>query len=233
MIISLHTPKAGGSSFKQILIEQFGDGFKRDYKDLPLHHTRDERIQTARTYSRRMHWYRRYKFRRRGIECVHGHFMPYKYHRFRRDRNVVFVTWLRDPVERLLSHYHFWLRSINENSGPLHKRMVEEQWTLEQFCLSEEMRNVYSKFLWKFPVSNFDFIGITESFDEDLRYFVDTYFNGQVLDEIPRTNVNPTATGKYADGHPKEFIEKVREWNAEDYSIYESALHMRDQRVGR
>ncbi len=30
--------------------------------------------------------------------------------------------------------------------------MVEEEWTLERFCLEPELKNLYSQFLWGFPL---------------------------------------------------------------------------------
>ena len=38
--------------------------------------------------------------------CIHGHFLPLSYRHLARRADVRFVTWLREPIDRLLSHYH-------------------------------------------------------------------------------------------------------------------------------
>ena len=67
---------------------------------------------------------------------------------------------MRDPVERLASHYHYWVRNYAPRSaGELHRRVVEEAWSLERFCLGPELRNVYSTFLWGFSLRRFGLSG--------------------------------------------------------------------------
>ncbi len=98
--------------------------------------------------------------------------MPVKYRLLGWRVPLQFVTWLREPVERLGSHYHYWKRHYNpENAGILHRRVVEEQWSLERFCLGPELQNTYCKFLWGMPLERFAFVGITEFYEEDLAYF--------------------------------------------------------------
>jgi hypothetical protein len=73
-------------------------------------------------------------------------------------------TWLRDPIERLTSHYYYWVRDYNpKTAGKLRRRMVEENWTLEQFCFSKKIRIIHTTFFWGFPISRFDLVGITEN----------------------------------------------------------------------
>ena len=85
---------------------------------------------------------------------------------------------LRDLAARAAgpagSHYHYWQRSYDPAAGTtssLHRRVVEESWSLRRFCLAPELRNVYTEFLWGFPSGRLDFVGITEFYAEDLRYF--------------------------------------------------------------
>lgn len=169
MLVSIHMPKTAGLSFRAALEEHFGSRFRHDYQDYPLAQPAELRRQQARAWSEAA---RRDDFSE--VDCVHGHFLPLKYLGLAETQPCTFVTWLREPVARLMSHYHYWQRSYNPESGltsPLHRRVVEEKWSLEQFCLASELRNVYSEFLWGFPAERLDFIGITEFFEEDLRYF--------------------------------------------------------------
>ena len=46
-----------------------------------------------------------------------------------------FVTWLREPLQRLVSHYYYWQRSYDpaaDDTSSLHRRVVEEAWTLQK-----------------------------------------------------------------------------------------------------
>src|SRR5205085_9196261 len=111
-----------------------------------------------------------------GVECIHGHFLPVKYLLLAIRREITFVTWVRHPVQILLSNYYYWRRTYEPDTSPrLHRQIVEEDWSVERFCLSAEMRNLYGQFLWGFPVENFDFIGVTEFYEEDLAYFAKRY----------------------------------------------------------
>ena len=100
------------------------------------------------------------------------------------------MVWMRDPVERLASHYLYWIETYNPiDAGNLHRRVVEEKWTLERFCLGPEMRNVYSKFFWGFPLARFNFVGITEFYDSEIAYFSENIIGAKL--EAKRVNVNP------------------------------------------
>ena len=70
----------------------------------------------------------------------------------------------------MVSHYNFRVRNNEGGTAKeaLHRKVVEEKWSLEKFCFSPKMHNFYTQFLWSFPLELFDYIGITESFDEDL-----------------------------------------------------------------
>jgi hypothetical protein len=161
MLISLHLPKTAGSSFLASLEQHFGDGLLRDYADAPLNKSKTRRNVTA-LYRCLLNGFRPF----RNVECIHGHYLPLKYMLCRK---TTLITWMRDPVERMVSHYHYCLRHYaGEQTPPLHKRIVEEEWSLERFCLAPELRNIYCQFTWGVPLTRFDFIGITEFYDSDV-----------------------------------------------------------------
>lgn len=221
MIISVHLPKTAGTSFIKTLKLVYGNKLMVDYADTPINTTPFKRKATAFTKNIK----NRFKDFKE-IECIHGHFMPYKYASIR--SNVIYITWLRDPVERLASHYYYWKNNYNENhSFSLHKRVVEENWSLEKFAFSKEIRNIYSKFLWRFPLNKFHFIGITEYYEEDLKYFSTKYFNRKL--EVFKDNRNTERSGLYIkDKLMRREIEKFHE---KDMEIYQRALALRNQRI--
>ena len=220
MIISIHLPKTAGTSFIKTLESLCKGKVMKDYSDRPLNRSSAERKWMANMD--------RFKSRMKSfqhVECIHGHFMPYKYLSVKRQK--VFITWLRDPVERLASHYYFWVNHYDPKQAfRLQRRVVEENWSFEQFALSKELQNVYSKFLWKFPIKNFDFIGITEYYTEDLAYFTRKYFNQepQVFEE----NRNPQNPERYiTDNSLRKDIEK---FHNKDMELYNQIIWQRKEK---
>lgn len=227
MIFSVHMPKCGGISFKHLLKSQYPKSFIEDY-DFPIHDSEEERHRKAK---RDRTWNKissRFLFRYSAVDCIHGHFLPFKYEYFYEAGNHTFVTWLRDPIARLESHYHFWKQyHWKLDKLPLLKRFLDEDWSLEKFAFAEEVRNIYSLFLWNFPIERFDFVGVTEFFDEDLVFFAENFL-GMPTVEIPKKNVNL----KRKEGKIKDpgLIRELREFHAEDYKLYEYALERRSER---
>lgn len=231
VIISVHMPKCGGSSFKELLDRRFGKRVMED-NDYPIHQSFSVRTRKAERARKWGAFADKYLYRYSFTECIHGHFLAYKYDFFYGRDDTIFVTWLRDPIERLGSHYYFWQRTYTpwKRTRPLHKRVIKENWSLEKFAFSEEIRNIYTTFLWNFPVERFDFIGLTEFYEDDLNYFSRKYLG---LDEVavPQKNVNPGRSKKYFED-PK-LIEELKAFHARDYEIYEYARNLRNERISQ
>ena len=161
------------------------------------------------------------------FECIHGHFLPVKYRWVRLRRAVQFITWMRDPVERLASHYHFWKRSYDPRSSrPLHRRVVEDDWPFDRFYRSPELRNVYAQFLWGFPLTNFDFVGITEHYDEDFRFFVEAFLGASLPAHRVETNTARESLLYVTDPRVRAEIEQL---HRKDMALYRRALELRRQ----
>lgn len=227
MLISVHLPKTAGLSFRASLEEHYGERFHFDYADYPLNQAEQDRHSSALSAGQCLEVE---DFRH--VSCIHGHFLPVKYRPLEQAFECRYITWMREPVARLISHYHYWFRSYDPQSpetSALHRRVVEEQWTLEQFCLSEELRNVYSAFLWRFPLEHFEFIGITEFFDEELRYF-STQFLGAPMQPHHLNARDTQASGDSGELSP-ELRREVLAFHAADNALYQQALEMRHARV--
>ncbi|MEP6389131.1 MAG: hypothetical protein ABJ056_04320 [Halioglobus sp.] len=221
ILISLHMPKTAGSSFGLALKNEYGQGFVEDYGDRPLQAHATARIGRAMALA---------GANMIGLSasestvCIHGHFLPVKY-RFVR-RPALFITWLREPVERLGSHYHYWRRSYDPQSAlPLHAKVVEENWSFEQFYRAPELRNLYGKFLWGFPAARFSFIGISEHYEQELERFaltVRTFSSGM---KAERVNENPGQPAVYVqDEQQRREIEQI---HADDVLLYQRACRAR------
>lgn len=97
------------------------------------------------------------------VKIVHGHFLSPKYSR---QSSASFAIWLRDPVERVLSHFYFSRRHAGPNvdGGSL-------EHSLDEFIRSKRFQNVCSRFLFGFDLNRFRFVGIMERYSESLDLF--------------------------------------------------------------
>lgn len=224
MIVSLHLPKTAGTSFGAALQDHFGERLRRDYGDLPLNTPADVRNASALRASLDMD-----DGGLEGVACVHGHFLPVKYLLQAERRGARFVTWMRHPVDRLLSHYAFWRRhSPPSPSHALHWRMHAEDWSLEAFCLAPELRDVYAQFLWAFPLEYFDFVGITEHYEADFGHFSRHYLDGAA---VPlRLNVGAAGADLPAQAGPA-LRQRIEDFHARDMALYRRALEQRALRL--
>ena len=224
LLISLHLPKTGGNSFLQALQSAFGSSLRQDYSDM-------SRIQGYLTGELTAQEIAEPQIEaiEHGTRCIHGHFLPAKYISIEDQFELQFVTWLRNPVDRLVSHYNFFRRSYEPaTAGPLFRRIIEEDWSLEKFCFSDEYRNVYSKYLWHFPYERFDFVGLIECYDEDLDFFSRRFLDTTVKASKLNCAVSGDEAGTRID---IGFRREVAGFHADDVALYERALHEREQRV--
>jgi hypothetical protein len=89
------------------------------------------------------------------------------------------------------------------------------------------MRNFYAQFLWSFPESNFEFIGITEHFETDLQFFFRHYL-GIEIQNVPRVNEAPALVSPKTTN--LNFLDRFMDFHSEDYRIYQIAKNTRAQR---
>tara|TARA_R110001599_G_scaffold145321_1_gene327633 strand:- start:89889 stop:90569 length:681 start_codon:yes stop_codon:yes gene_type:complete len=221
-------PKTAGVSFRASLEEHFGERLRPDYDDYPLAQPAERRREQARLRGEAAQ-----PAEFTDVGCVHGHFLPLKYLPLAQSRPCTFVTWLREPLARLASHYDYWQRSYDPDSGltsSLHRRVVEEEWSLRRFCLAAELRNVYTEFLWGFPPKRLDFVGITEFFAEDLRYFSREILGNNLQPQTLNQRSQAAAPASEASLSHAERAE-IEEFHAADLSLYHGALAQRRGRL--
>lgn len=121
VIIHIHIPKCGGTTIKDILSKNFGSSFG-DTNSI-LNNYRYDRDQVAIIIDQNPH-----------LKCLSGHKLTLDLPFEREDFDLHAITWVRDPVERFISHY-FFHRHHRNNYVPETKKMdllEYTDWALKQ-----------------------------------------------------------------------------------------------------
>lgn len=220
-IIFVHIPKAAGTSLKQAISDRVGaDNIYFDY-NRPL--ARGELQRKAHCL------FSSFAAKPREEALIFGHFLAGKYasfngRYFRRRREISYVTFLREPLQRAISHFFFWKRTAVDGHR-VWERFSRENWSLERFLLSKEHTNFQAKFLWRFPLNEFDFIGLTEHFNDSVKMLGCVF---PLLKDLPikTENTNPQNTmGMHYKIDPCLASEFMRRNNL-DYALYGQAVQL-------
>jgi len=209
MIISVHIPKTAGSSFRDLLIRQFGGQVRLDYDQKPLRHRSDGTPIPAVAVPE-------------DADCavLHGHFVADRVH-LPAGTVPRYAVWLRHPVERVLSHYFFWRREPYLDQ-PLCRRLIEQDLSAEAFAADPAMRDLQRFFLGDLPAASLAFVGITERFGESIERFNAVF--GTELQGTVTANVNPDQSdGGYRRLVGERTYAAIAALNPRDMRLYEAA----------
>jgi hypothetical protein len=160
-IISVHMPKAAGTSFLHQLKTLYGEHqVLLDYNDDPTNplsvisidpYTYD--VNPIRTISPH--------------KIVHGHFHPRKYAYI---KDAFRLTFLRHPIDNVMSIYDFWAAHNKDFwNHPVFKYFKEANLSLPRLAMIPQLRYLYSRsYFGDFDMSTFDFIGDYTQYDSEL-----------------------------------------------------------------
>jgi hypothetical protein len=235
MIISVHIPKTAGTTFAQYLLRAFPDGVLSDYgSETPdvsevfescfknITNFREDGEFQIRLISEGILKCKRL-LAQRGIQVIHGHFDIYKYLGIFPE--ATYVVWLREPLERALSHYHFHRRVLITPHDPTNRLVYEGQLSFEEWMHLPDVINLQFRLVMG-DLSRFQFVGIAEQFKHCLSDFgrIAGLEQNQWDSEIPPENINPE---KRID-EKYEIDEQVRsrfiELNHRDIALYRAAV---------
>lgn len=150
---------------------------------------------------------------------VYGHFFPVKYIGGIMNSTYIVVTILRDPIERIKSHYNMWNNAKSFNHY-VWRMMKEEQWTFEAFALCEEMRNLYTRYLSYVPIGMIAYIGLYENLEQSVRKCFEVLDIPHPDTPIPRANVTIDKADIELDA---DTYNRIKAFHADDYALYEYA----------
>ena len=149
---------------------------------------------------------------------IGGHFYVDKYLHLK-DKGWKFVTWMREPIDRIVSHYdHYrrWYITGNHKKGneEIWKYFKDPSFTIVKF--SKIFSNYQSRFIK--DIELFDFIGIVERFDSDYNKFCDMFDLERM--EYKTLNINPIERTVINDTQ-RQIMERHHK---DDYEIYKWIL---------
>lgn len=206
MIISIHIPKTAGGSFLTLLKKHYGKHVLTDYQEMP-----DEFGYTLKDS------FTKIPSSLSNIKIIHGHFTSEKYEYI---PNGQFIVWLRDPVQRILSHYYYW-KNYPSPLNSTYNFMKNNNLSVLEFAKLDPIRNLQKKFLSKKNLNDFAFVGITENFAKSITHF-NRVFSANLTDDI-RVHENPLSKANDVEA---SILQKIRDLNLEDMALYEQALNL-------
>lgn len=187
-IISVHTPKAAGSSFLQQLQRVFGgENLLLDYDDDPADVRSRRNIDPDSYGLKPITSLRPYR-------AVHGHFHPAKYDFV---GNAFRLTFLRHPVDNVVSIYRFWaLHSESQLDTPAFRYFKQQQLSLQELASLPIIRHLYTRtYFENYDMGRFDFIGSYSNYHRELQRLselLDVEF-----DSTLRVNVTDEITSQF------------------------------------
>jgi hypothetical protein len=149
-VLSLHIPKTGGLTFGRVLAAIYREDFYCSYREIT--NCRGEPLASLPA----------------NIRCVHGHIHAEEL--LERYPAARLVTWVRDPVQRVVSLYHYWRREPDWQH-PLCRTLHERRLSLLDFARMEDARNDMSRYFGRLRPEDFSFIGILEELPASMELF--------------------------------------------------------------
>lgn len=215
MIISIHIRKCAGTTFRQGLTNFFGDRAFFDYGDevgstWPSSMTkREQSLARAKTDKDRTQL---------NFDIIHGHFYRDKYNFI--EQKKTYITFMRDPVSRILSNY-FYLKRNLDRANPDALIVNKLGFSLEEYIQHPDCRNLQSQYLKTNTLDEFEFVGVTEEYNSSINKL-----NATLGLKIPTTmaeNVNDQASMDYAVS--PETLSLIQNCNLDDLRLYELAMN--------
>lgn len=142
------------------------------------------------------------------LKFLSGHVNAGKYIHLFEARNT--LTFLRDPVQRVVSEYYHFVRHNNYKSD------------LPSFYRKPQFINRQSKMLHGVPVEALGFVGLTERYEQGLAILNHAYGTN-----IQSVSMNMGRKDKAAEYElPEEQLSEIRSLNEDDLQLYDHAKRL-------
>jgi len=214
-LISIHIPKTAGRSFLSILHSVYGSEHIAHFEKTFFP---DKSVSEIQQFTSALSG---------GVLVIHGHFQYKEIKELHRRNNSKVIAWLRNPVERVISNYSFFMKRIRESpdDAELDRRKNE---TLLEYAALENSRNRMTKFMDGLELNRYFFIGITENFESDVRELASMLNWGSI--DIPRINDN-SGFKHQLPPVTDEQRKIIAELNREDLELYRTIVERKNNRI--
>lgn len=207
IVISIHIPLSASVVFQQQLQQIYQQHFLLDENLFPQAKYYQWRILRRR-------WAGFYRQIGDDIYCIHGNAYPFTYQSIAREK--LWLSWVKDPVDRVVAHYQQWQQAPNLKHD-LCRKMVEQKLSLLEFARLDKIRNLQQRYIPENLLKEFFFIGITEEYEQSLKKYQQVFGLKKEL---------PLGKKPYCD-EAADLDAKTRgliiDLNKEDMKLYETA----------
>jgi len=161
---------------------------------------------------------------------IYGHFGYGAHLLFKNKTKATYITFMRDPIDRVISHYYYHKTERNDPNYEFASKHTLEEWVqLSKHAINKQTQlisglvthpaNNYSLEIAIQHLNNFGFIGLTEKFDESL-FLMKYYLGWDLLTYVTRkqTRMKPKTSEI-----PKNTIELIKKANWMDIILYDLA----------
>ena len=207
MLLMLHINKCGGKSFRVGLGSSYGDALQLYYNN-PIKKLRMGPVQRYLDLLIR-------KLRgveiKKDCEVIYGHYCLDEFSHLSGPA-IQRGAFFRDPVE--------WVGSFLFYNKIKHPDLLQEKHL--QDIKSCNLKHGFASFLGSFPVTDLDFVGITEDYNNSLKLFQKIFGK-----EIPafEKNVTNKSPGSYRDFFAEQgILAEVEELMSDNMTIYRLAV---------
>lgn len=208
VLVLVHVPKTAGSALTSIICKQYNSNEVFSVSDPSLNI--ENKVSKINE----------------NTKVVFGH------NYFGQHKNLgphIHVTMLRDPIDRVISHYYYIKEILKDNE-------LTDKYSLEEFAQLDEFSNMQTHFIAGNKqdleqainnLSTFAFFGITELFNESLFLMKKTF--GWENIAYKKENVNTKKPKKQTIS--KEIIKQIEKANQLDIQLYDWAKENFENRL--
>lgn len=216
-LLSIHIPKTAGTSFYSTLQQAYGKSavMRMDYRPPFNRFIVQGRPYTLNALPGK-------------IRILHGHMNCKIISRYLDlNEDVKIITWVRNPVERVISDYYYMLERLQESFVVdfLHPSILSRMTkSLLEFAKTKQEQNKLYKYLGDLDLESLYFIGIVERFDEEMI---------ELGKRLHWKTVNPAKqniTLKKPTTISDDTYAAIKALNRKDWKIYEMALEINEKR---
>ena len=218
-LLSLHVPKCGGSALGTALRNVYSDALLEDYADRPGDPASPMNMDPDGFYARTRD---SLPALLRGKRAVHGHFHPKKYQPLRATFRMAII---REPIARLVSHYHYW-KTSPRHGHCLHDYFLERDLDLEAFARLPLIRRFYTGvFFAGMTLNDFDFIGQQEDLSKAVARLAQSIGRPLQLG-VEKKRDTPEYNRAIAEiGYDSALRDRLASLLADDIRFYDSVRH--------